>query len=103
MPNITTHSQPAKASVSRPDFGNELPEPALTYDNGGRRRLADRRQFTHLPHFPERRSLRFRRSDVDRRQNLHGTSPTGFERRRMVARYSPAGPSDPEGRRLSLI
>jgi len=41
-------------------------------DRGGRRRLADRRQFTSSDHFPERRNLRHRRSGNDRRflQNL---------------------------------
>ena len=36
-------------------------------DNGGRRRLADRRQRTSSYRFPERRWLRHRRSGMDRR------------------------------------
>jgi len=41
-------------------------------DRGGRRSLADRRQFSSSDHFPERRNLRHRRSGNDRRtlQNL---------------------------------
>jgi len=81
---ITTDKKLPAASTSTPESGKDLADPAVTYDRGGRRRLPDRRRFTHLPHFPERRSLRFRRSDFDRRQRLDGTSPTGFERRRIV-------------------
>jgi hypothetical protein len=36
-------------------------------DNGGRRRLADRRRRTSVYRFPERRWLRHRRSGNDRR------------------------------------
>ena len=36
-------------------------------DNGGRRRLADRRQRTSSYRFPERRWLRHRRRGMDRR------------------------------------
>jgi hypothetical protein len=36
-------------------------------DNGGRRRLADRRRRTSAYRFPERRWLRHRRSGTDRR------------------------------------
>ena len=39
-------------------------------DNGGRRRLADRRSYTHRNHFPERRGTRYRRSASDRRDRL---------------------------------
>jgi hypothetical protein len=77
-----TDSGPPPASVLRSDLGNDLPE-HVTYDKGGRRRMPDRRRFTHLPHFPERRAIRFRRSDLERRQNLQGLSPTGFERRQI--------------------
>jgi len=37
-------------------------------DNGGRRLKTDRRKYTNFDHFPERRTLRFRRSDLDRRK-----------------------------------
>jgi hypothetical protein len=36
-------------------------------DNGGRRRVADRRRRTSVYHFPERRWLRHRRNGADRR------------------------------------
>ena len=36
-------------------------------DNGGRRRLADRRKRTSAYRFPERRWQRYRRSGADRR------------------------------------
>jgi hypothetical protein len=36
-------------------------------DNGGRRRLADRRKRTSAYRFPERRWQRYRRSGTDRR------------------------------------
>jgi hypothetical protein len=50
-------------------------------DNGGRRLLIDRRKSTEFDHFPERRALRFRRSDVDRRKTPAGTNSMGIERR----------------------
>jgi hypothetical protein len=52
-------------------------------DRGGRRRLPDRRQFSSSEHFPERRNLRHRRSDNDRRflQNLKMRKK--IERRRV--------------------
>jgi hypothetical protein len=34
-------------------------------DNGGRRLIIDRRKCTNFDHFPERRTLRFRRGDLD--------------------------------------
>ncbi len=37
-------------------------------DNGGRRLGTDRRQFSYDAHIPERRSLKNRRSGLDRRQ-----------------------------------
>jgi hypothetical protein len=83
--NITTDKKLPTPSASTSEFGKDLPDRAATHDHGGRRRLPDRRRFTHLAHFPERRSLRFRRGDFDRRQRLRGTSPTGFERREVSA------------------
>jgi hypothetical protein len=50
-------------------------------DNGGRRLLIDRRKCTSFDHFPERRTLRFRRSDFDRRKPSSGNSWMGIERR----------------------
>ena len=44
-------------------------------DNGGRRSLIDRRQFTYAAHIPERRTHADRRSQKDRRvedQHLPG-------------------------------
>jgi hypothetical protein len=84
--SITTGKKLLAASASTSDFGKNLADRAVRFDHGGRRRLPDRRRFTHLPHFPERRALRFRRSDVDRRQNLQSKSPTGHERRRIVGK-----------------
>jgi hypothetical protein len=50
-------------------------------DNGGRRLIIDRRKCTEFDHFPERRALRFRRSDVDRRKTPVGNNWMGIERR----------------------
>jgi len=36
-------------------------------DRGGRRRIPDRRKYSSLDHFPERRNLRHRRNGSDRR------------------------------------
>jgi hypothetical protein len=52
-------------------------------DRGGRRRLADRRQFSSSDHFPERRNLRHRRSDSDRRTLLNLKMRKRIERRRI--------------------
>jgi hypothetical protein len=52
-------------------------------DRGGRRRLADRRQFSSSEHFPERRNLRHRRSGVDRRFLLNLKKRKKIERRRV--------------------
>lgn len=52
-------------------------------DRGGRRRLADRRQFSSSQHFPERRNLRHRRSGTDRRRLQHQTVRKKLERREM--------------------
>jgi hypothetical protein len=52
-------------------------------DRGGRRRLADRRQYSSSDHFPERRNLRHRRSGNDRRTLLNLKMRKKLERRRM--------------------
>ena len=58
-------------------------------DRGGRRRLADRRQFSSSEHFPERRNLRHRRSGTDRRRLQNQTVRKKLERREMFKeRYS---------------
>ena len=58
-------------------------------DRGGRRRLADRRQFSSSEHFPERRNLRHRRSGTDRRNLLHQKVRKRIERRRIFnAKYA---------------
>jgi hypothetical protein len=51
-------------------------------DRGGRRRLADRRQLSWSDHFPERRSLRYRRSGSDRRKLQNQKIRKKLERRR---------------------
>ena len=38
-------------------------------DNGGRRSGIDRREFSYSEHIPERRSVKDRRSGIDRRLN----------------------------------
>lgn len=50
-------------------------------DKGGRRLMSDRRKCTNLDYFPERRSLRFRRSDLDRRKEWAENSRIRIERR----------------------
>ena len=50
-------------------------------DNGGRRRLADRRQRTSSYRFPERRWQRHRRSGTDRRTERLLRIRKGLERR----------------------
>jgi len=50
-------------------------------DNGGRRLVIDRRKCTNFDHFPERRTLRFRRSELDRRKGRAENSRLGAERR----------------------
>jgi len=52
-------------------------------DRGGRRRLADRRQFSSSQHFPERRNLRHRRSGTDRRRLQNQTVRKKLERRQV--------------------
>ena len=50
-------------------------------DNGGRRLIIDRRRCTDFSYFPERRTLRFRRSDLDRRQRGATNGGNAIERR----------------------
>lgn len=50
-------------------------------DNGGRRRLADRRKRTSTYRFPERRWQRYRRSGSDRRRALMLRIRQDLERR----------------------
>ena len=50
-------------------------------DNGGRRSISDRRKYTNFDHFPERRALRFRRSDLDRRKEWAINNRIKIERR----------------------
>jgi len=52
-------------------------------DRGGRRRLPDRRQFSSSEHFPERRGLRHRRNDTDRRNLQYQKIRKRIERRRI--------------------
>lgn len=50
-------------------------------DNGGRRLIIDRRKCSDFDHFPERRALRFRRSDLDRRKGWAENNRIVIERR----------------------
>ena len=52
-------------------------------DRGGRRRLADRRQYSSSEHFPERRNMRYRRSGTDRRNLQYQKVRKRIERRRI--------------------
>jgi hypothetical protein len=53
-------------------------------DNGGRRLRIDRRKCTNFDYFPERRTLRFRRSDLDRRKEWSENSRITIERRALM-------------------
>jgi hypothetical protein len=53
-------------------------------DNGGRRLIIDRRKCTDLDYFPERRALRFRRSDLERRKEWAENSRIIIERRAVL-------------------
>jgi hypothetical protein len=64
-------------------------------DNGGRRSIIDRRKCTNFDHFPERRTLRFRRSDLDRRKGWAENSRVGIERR-AIFRFLRGEHSDSE-------
>jgi hypothetical protein len=58
-------------------------------DRGGRRCLADRRQFSSSEHFPERRNMRYRRSGTDRRNLQYQKIRKRIERRRIFnAKYA---------------
>ena len=65
------------------DTGIETANKDNSIDRGGRRRLADRRQFSSSDHFPERRNLRLRRSDIDRRKLQNQTARKKLERRKI--------------------
>jgi hypothetical protein len=56
----------ASQYMERPKIKVSAP---VILDNGGRRRRADRRRYSPRSYFPERRALRFRRSEMDRRKN----------------------------------
>ena len=60
---------------------NLTPETVIVNDNGGRRFLVDRRRCTKFNYFPERRTLRFRRSDLDRRKGRADNRKNEIERR----------------------
>jgi len=65
-------------------------------DNGGRRSIIDRRKGTNFDYFPERRTLRFRRRDLDRRKGWAENSRIGIERR-AIFRFLTEEHSDSEG------
>jgi len=65
-------------------------EPEALKDRGGRRRLPDRRQSSSSEHFPERRSLRHRRSGSDRRRRQPLNMHNRIERRRMFKQHPDA-------------
>jgi hypothetical protein len=65
------------------DTGIKTGDTDNSLDRGGRRRLADRRQFSSSDHFPERRNLRHRRSDNDRRNLQNQKVRKKLERRQM--------------------
>jgi len=62
-------------------------------DNGGRRRMADRRQYASSSFFPERRATRFRRSCSDRRWYPEATESVGKEKRKAFHRSQKDGAS----------
>jgi len=65
------------------DTGIETADTDNSLDRGGRRRLADRRQCSSSDHFPERRNLRLRRSDNDRRRLQNQKVRKKLERRQI--------------------
>jgi hypothetical protein len=65
------------------DTATETADKDNSQDRGGRRRLADRRQFASSDHFPERRNLHHRRSGSDRRRIQNQTVRKKLERRQM--------------------
>jgi hypothetical protein len=58
-----------------------MKEIKIMNDNGGRRFIIDRRRCTIFNYFPERRTMRFRRNDLDRRQGRAENNRNGVERR----------------------
>ena len=56
-------------------------------DNGGRRFITDRRKSSSFGYFPERRTLRFRRSDLDRRQAQAKNNGNRIERRGVFDKF----------------
>jgi hypothetical protein len=72
------------AEKSNPsNTGVKTAETDNSSDRGGRRRLADRRQFSSSDHFPERRNLRHRRSGSDRRRLQNQKVRKKLERRQI--------------------
>jgi len=65
------------------DTASETANKDDSLDRGGRRRLADRRQFSSSDHFPERRNLHHRRSGIDRRRIQNQTVRKKLERRQI--------------------
>jgi hypothetical protein len=65
------------------DSGIETADTDNSSDRGGRRRLADRRQFSSSDHFPERRNLRHRRNGSDRRRLQNQKVRKKLERRQI--------------------
>jgi hypothetical protein len=57
-------------------------------DNGGRRFITDRRKSSSLGYFPERRTLRFRRGDLDRRQAQAKNNANWIERRGVFNKFN---------------
>jgi len=53
-------------------------------DNGGKRRLADRRRYSDRFHFPACLGIRFRRSGQDRRKQSGPIVAVGLERRQAL-------------------
>jgi hypothetical protein len=62
-------------------------------DNGGRRRMTERRQYAGSSYFPERRGTRFRRSGSDRRWHPAAVISVDNEKRKAFDRTQKNGPS----------
>jgi len=73
---------PRNTGIETADTDNSL-------DRGGRRRLADRRQFSSSDHFPERRNMRYRRSGSDRRKLQNQKIRKKLERRQLFKEKYP--------------
>ncbi len=69
--------------IIQPPLHTEAEDTGDIKDRGGRRLLADRRQFSSSEHFPERRNMRYRRSDNDRRKLQNQKIRKKLERRRV--------------------